>query len=708
MRPARINPFIFPADTDFRFGLLIAAIIGASLFVYQSLYNAISRAEFRRFALQCDFDKACFEPYERQQAAWMLGGVFLLFAVAGIIYWLTPAIKIWRKRLTRLQPDDAPELLAYLADLCQEAGLLRQPDFFLDAASPLTSGVVFGRLGRYHVLLPGGLVVQYATDRPTFRAVMMHELAHIKNADVDKTYFTVSIWLAFVACAWIPFAISLVFEVARFGLDELGFVLGIGWRSIALAGLVYWLRNRVLQAREFYADVRASTWPDTLTGLERVLALAPGIKPWWVAMQAHPNPQARRRVLADTHPLFQMGLTESFAAGLAMAVAYEHCKAWLMLLFPASQENLAYWLAALVFAPLAAGIVGLGVWRRHFAAQWLSTSSRGAGRMGLALALGLIFGQFLSFRAALGFPFEEINLLSLLMLLGLSLIWGLSLAVGLFLLLRWISASAAVWIPVITTPRALRLGFYWGSAWAGCLLTVAMGCAFYLKDIEDIFILNMLDSPISVVLQIVRAPLTFFVLFSLWAYPLSAWFWRKQVSYSPGWAFLDSPAPEVHFPTLPPLRPGLSIVLGAAGGILFFVLMGGILFLLHSILPEVVQAEAERPNIFLGSAFALAILIQFLVGSGAAVITRQAGWAHGIAAAFVTGWLMALGTLVWQRVGYCVEPFTFDLGHACTEPVDLEFVRILVGSLAGLGTILTIPIVSGLSVITGWVHRLKG
>ena len=31
----RLNPFAFPSDTAFRFGLLVAAVLGANLYVWQ-------------------------------------------------------------------------------------------------------------------------------------------------------------------------------------------------------------------------------------------------------------------------------------------------------------------------------------------------------------------------------------------------------------------------------------------------------------------------------------------------------------------------------------------------------------------------------------------------------------------------------------------------------------------------------------------------
>jgi hypothetical protein len=59
--------------------------------------------------------------------------------------------------------------------------------------------------------------------------VVRHELAHIRNRDVDLTYFTVSLWHAFLLGAAVPFALTLLDE----GLDT---AMRVTWRlGLALA-----------------------------------------------------------------------------------------------------------------------------------------------------------------------------------------------------------------------------------------------------------------------------------------------------------------------------------------------------------------------------------------------------------------------------------------------------------------------------------------
>jgi Zn-dependent protease with chaperone function len=87
----------------------------------------------------------------------------------------------------------------------------------------LVSGATaFGRLGRYYVSLTGGLVATFYTDRPAFRAVVLHELAHLRNADVNMTCFTVALWRAFVVVAILPAAPLLLWHGADWEATYLG------------------------------------------------------------------------------------------------------------------------------------------------------------------------------------------------------------------------------------------------------------------------------------------------------------------------------------------------------------------------------------------------------------------------------------------------------------------------------------------------------
>ncbi|MFF4243622.1 M48 family metalloprotease [Streptomyces sp. NPDC001822] len=85
-----------------------------------------------------------------------------------------------------------------LDELVATAGLARPPRFVVASAAVTASAVVFGRWRRPTIRLDGGLVATSDTQRDRFRAVVLHELAHVRNGDVGVTYFTVALWRVFL------------------------------------------------------------------------------------------------------------------------------------------------------------------------------------------------------------------------------------------------------------------------------------------------------------------------------------------------------------------------------------------------------------------------------------------------------------------------------------------------------------------------------
>ena len=333
-RRPRLNPFAFPSDTVFRFGLLVTAVIGANLYVWQwiaiafvdqSKFLADARAcqaltdfsSLERFTASSDAYTACVTELFRYQVGWMLGGTAALLVAAAAFMLAMP---LWITRRRRLQPltaEDAPAAIEEVRALAQEAGI-NAPRMLWNPLDASPGGLAFGHPGRYSVALTGGLLVKQTTDPPAFRAILRHELAHIRNRDVGITYFTLAIWFAFLLVAALPFVLTLFDE----GGDA---ILSVTWRMLVLAALVYLTRNAVLRSREVYADLRASV-PDGQDGaLRRVLAGLPRPAPGLLGRvrRVHPDPQHRLAAVDDTRPLFPLGAVVAFAAGLSGTIAYE-------------------------------------------------------------------------------------------------------------------------------------------------------------------------------------------------------------------------------------------------------------------------------------------------------------------------------------------------------------------------------------------------
>jgi hypothetical protein len=679
LRP-RLNPFAFPSDTDSRFALLVVSVLGASLLIYAALYNSL----LANTALS-----------QSSQFTWVIGGVVLLLVMAGVIYWFFPVWKIWRDKLEPLDARDAPEIAAYLAELCREAGLTSPPLFVLNPLNRTSTGLAFGHLGRYYIVLNAGLVIKFYKDRPAFRAIVLHELAHLRNADVDKTYFSLAIGLAFLIAALVPLAIS------RFG-RPLGDTFNISWRVLALAALVYLTLSAVLRAREVYADVRASTWDGLTGGLSRVLTGLPQPEGgrWWKYVAFHPDPNDRRQALNDTQHLFQMGFWEAFGTGIAATIAFQNVENFV----PTSNPFLSTLGAGLIFAPLIVGVVGSGVWRAALAALVRRTMPRNTGRMALGLGLGLLLGQNLSLAA---FALSKSKLaLTGLDLFVFDILWIGVLLVSSLCLLYWIAAGASTWMEVAAASRSPRPAYRVGLIIAGIWLTVWLGLLFYVYPVSvagnEFPLPALLDSiskqyNISIsealfrlieatISGILTNPFTLLAFISIWAFPLAAWFWRKRVASTPaaGWVFLD-PSP-LTLPRQHPLRPGLALTIGMVGGAISCVPLLMISFLLRFTVTDI-----EYFNWILTVQPFVAAVMQAIVAVIVAGWVKRLGSLHGLFATFVAGCVLTVGAVA-SLLNFV--------------RIDLSLLWLLFTSVVNEGALLALPAALVASALAGWLRQM--
>ena len=595
-RAARLNPFAFPSDTEFRFVLLMVAVLGSSLLLYAAIYEALpptreyKRAHDARCALiadPTDFSgtfaerlarvaaySECTAESDRLEAGWMLGGVVLVLAVAGGIYWTFPRRRIRQQRLAPID-SSAPDVADYLSAMCRETLLPAWPAFVWNPLNGARSGLAFGHLRQHYVGLTGGLVKLLFTDRPAFRAVVLHELAHLRNADVDRTYFTVALWQAFLVAALLPFGVSQLVSGR-----PLGEIADLSWRIVPLAALVYLTRNAVLRAREVYADVRASTWDVPRDALRRsIQALREPTQSWWTRLwRVHPDPARRVAALDDTRPLFRVHLWDALGTGVAAGIALPNVIVLLGLLLPmpiAMVEPLA---ASLVCAPLAVGIVGTGVWRATFAALAEGQRPPGAARAGVALGLGLVLGQELSL-AAVEFSRGQGPVVGL-PLIVLNLVWGGLLIAVLALFFRWVAAGASTWLEVTVDDPSPGQAYRIGLGIAGGLLAVWLGVLFFLylaartagSVVTAADLQTLMDAgsqpgqdPVGNDAVVRSAAASLFGLnllaiasiVVLCAYPLGAWVWRhrRNVPTFATWAFLENSSQPLTMPLQAALTP---------------------------------------------------------------------------------------------------------------------------------------------------------
>ncbi|MEV4974562.1 M56 family metallopeptidase [Streptomyces scopuliridis] len=207
-------------------------------------------------------------------------------AAALALYWRLPRWKLRRGRLSLLLsadeaktaavaagPPDTPHgrepLPLHLARLARQAGVpsASTPTFVVNPRAMSVGASAFGRAGHYVVCLHAGLLVRRATAPSQFDAVVLHELAHVRNRDIDLAYLTVALWRAFLGLVLGPYLLLdgwLLFQEHVLGTERVYWDGGApGPASFALtAGLVmqtYLARADILRHRELVADHDAMT-----------------------------------------------------------------------------------------------------------------------------------------------------------------------------------------------------------------------------------------------------------------------------------------------------------------------------------------------------------------------------------------------------------------------------------------------------------------
>ncbi|MGW8992435.1 M48 family metalloprotease [Streptomyces zhihengii] len=299
-----------------------------------------------------------------QVAVWPV----LLIAGAAVLFRVLP---LWKARKSRVVPLEAVDpdgvLRARIGLLVAETGLRRAPRVVVDPAAATTGAVVFGSTRRPVLCLHGGLLATHRADPVRFRAVLLHELAHIANRDITLTYATVALWRVFLLLVFVP---SLLWE----GHQVLGDIrAGHGPlldRDVLLAVLtaapVHLARSEILRGREIWADLTALRWGADPRGWPAAATRPAG--PVRLALRrlaglwhTHPHMSLRQGALTDPEPLFRVPALMVFLTGATACTVQIHL---LHYLAPQGTPTLVRTLAAaLPPAVLIAAGVGIALWR---------------------------------------------------------------------------------------------------------------------------------------------------------------------------------------------------------------------------------------------------------------------------------------------------------------------------------------------------------
>ncbi|MGH3784064.1 MAG: M48 family metalloprotease [Pseudonocardiaceae bacterium] len=358
---SKVDEHVFGAGTTLRFVLLLVLISASGGMMISDLLQAWADPDNNQIGcrLASGWDpsgqyganmmsaighnhesfEACIANY---QPAWWAPGlmiVLLVVAAAALYVWLP----FWKGRRGRVVPlekiDPQGNLHRRLTNLVSVAGLRHAPRFVVDPAAATTSAVVFGHPRRYTVCLHGGLVARRVADKEGFRAVVLHELAHIRNGDVRITYATVALWRVFLVGVLLPSVISelkLLFSGLFLRTDS---VFWVDWpetapenaRAVLLTiftvALVYLSRADLLRSRETYADLTALHWGAAPKSWQHggASAAARGsirrtIGSFTELWRTHPRWDLREQLLTDSSALFGLQAVPMFLTGAATAL----------------------------------------------------------------------------------------------------------------------------------------------------------------------------------------------------------------------------------------------------------------------------------------------------------------------------------------------------------------------------------------------------
>jgi hypothetical protein len=467
---------------------------------------------------------------------------------------------------------------------------------------------------------------------------------------------------------------------------------------------VYLTRNAVLRAREYYADVRASTW-DGSSALGRVLKALPHSREGWqVAVSVHPDPDERCRVLDETQRLFRLNFWEAFGVGVAVTIAFSNIQTlvgWIGSLTgiqTVTDLALELLVPVIIFAPIIVGVLGLNTWRATFAKIARDEAPRGAGLLGLSLGFGLILGRLLLLSPQ---PLPSSTDLRATLIYDLP--WNVLLLIGLFFFFRWIAAGASVWLEIAATRRSPRLIYTSGLIIASVVLVVWLEYLFYYRDLGSFDLSqgsSSVSNPIADSMNVffsvtLLQPTTLLSLMCLWVFPLAAsfWRWRMAKAATSSWAFLDSPSQYIGLPPQESLQPLLALMIGLVGGMLYCNLLLLIQIWRHSNVSAAITNTDQFIQLFTFGRFVGGAILQAMIAAIIAVWVRRLGVLHGLFAAFVAGCVMTAGV--------CGSVLIYG------QTIDSYFVWVVLGYMVNGGAILTLLTVPVVSTLAGWIRRLQ-
>jgi len=336
----RLNPFAYIPETDIRFYLLV--LFGVLLPALWALGWALVVFYWLIAANQIEW-------LETTIVARLLIMVFLTSLILLLIYWSyrrQPKKIIRRLRLKELDGKKFPDHDKYIGDLYREyLSTEKHPTLMYQPLDRSESAFTFGTKHHNYVGVSGGLITRFRKSIDDFKSIILHEMGHIANKDVEKTYLAASTWRSLFLTLLIPLGILLLWVIylsvrlihtgirAGYGLErivsdmelaEWTAVFGpIVFTSLFMLVIIYVLRNQIIRLREFYADARVLEWEKSGEMLEKTLREFGGeqYSRFQILTKFHPSISERIKVLKNNLRFFSPSLWVAFSIGFYYGVS---------------------------------------------------------------------------------------------------------------------------------------------------------------------------------------------------------------------------------------------------------------------------------------------------------------------------------------------------------------------------------------------------
>lgn len=406
----------------------------------------------------------------------LVAAAFVLVIAAA--YWWLPGWRTRRRGYVPLTGAVARGVESRLASLVERAGVAGRVAFLLEPLDPRIQGLAFGRVGRRHVVLSSGLLTLYSRDRDSFDTVVLHELAHVRNRDLDIGFLTLLVGRCCVPLMPLLIlsglsALNTIVRPARTAqmspimggpmspaMLASGISLSLG--GLFLGAVILLLRNAVLRSRELDADARAVEWMGAAEPLQRLLAhgtgpptATGGLRGYRRLLKVHPPPATRVGAAVRPGTGVRIAPLDLFAVGLITAYLYSLVK--LGPLGGGTRSNTATEAAAVAATMLLVGVVAATVWSSVEPGGLRQTEvrsvqrKRALRRAGIGLGLGLCAARVLS--PALASSAATVGGRGLSMVLPYAALcaaagWGV---------VCWLERVATAWTPAIRDSRRPRL-----------------------------------------------------------------------------------------------------------------------------------------------------------------------------------------------------------------------------------------------------------